>query len=111
MVLASLRMTFSSKKFGEALRILRSVAEVSRVQPGCLSCQVYRNGEEDNIVMFEQLWSSEADMERHLQSDEYRRVLLVLEMAIKQPEIRFDTISSSSGIETVERARASTGRG
>jgi len=111
MVLASLRMTFSSKKLGEALRILRSVAEVSRVQPGCLSCQVYRNGEEDNILMFEQLWSSEADMERHLQSDEYRRVLLVLEMAIKQPEIRFDTISSSSGIETVERARASTGRG
>ena len=111
MVLATIRMMMSAKKFGEALRILRSMAEQSRVQPGCLSCQVYRNGQEDNILMFEQLWSSEADMERHLQSDEYRRVLLVLEMAMKQPEIRFDTILSSAGIETIEKARASTGRG
>jgi hypothetical protein len=49
-------------------------------------------------------------MERHLQSDEYRRVLLVLEMAIKQPEIRFDTIMSSTGIETIEKAREDIGR-
>jgi len=111
MVLATIRMTTSAKKFGEALRILRAVAEMCRVQPGCLSCQVYRNGQEDNILLFEQLWSSEADMERHLQSDEYRRVLLVLEMAMKKPEIRFDTILSSAGIEIIEKARASIGRG
>jgi quinol monooxygenase YgiN len=110
MVLATLRMTFSAKKVGEALTILRSMAEQSRVQPGCLSCQIYRNGQEDNVLMFEQRWSSEADMERHLQSDEYRRVLLVLEMAIKQPEIRFDTIMSSTGIETIEKAREDIGR-
>ncbi len=105
MVLATIRMTTPAKKFGEALRILRSMAEQCRVQPGCLSCQVYRNGQENNVLLFEQLWSNEADLERHLRSDEYRQVLLVLEMAMKQPEIRFDTISSSAGIETIERAR------
>jgi hypothetical protein len=26
-------------------------------------------------------------------------------MALKQPEIRFDTVSSTTGIETIERAR------
>lgn len=111
MVLATIRMTTSAKKFGEALRILRSVAEASRVQPGCLSSQVYRNGQEENVLLFEQLWSNETDLERHLRSDEYRRVLMVLEMATEQPEIRFDTILSSAGIETIERARSSTGRG
>jgi quinol monooxygenase YgiN len=110
MVLATIRMAISAKKFGEALRILRSVAEMSRVQPGCLTCWVYRNGQEDNILLFEQLWSSEADMERHLRSDEYRQVLLVLEMAIRKPEIRFDTILSSTGIETIEDARKDIGR-
>jgi hypothetical protein len=29
-----------------------------------------------------------------------------LEMGVKQPEIRFDTISSSTGIETIEKARS-----
>jgi hypothetical protein len=56
--------------------------------------------------MFQQLWSDEENMERYLRSDEYRQVLLVLEMAMKQPEIRFDTILSSTGIETIERARS-----
>ncbi len=110
MVLATLRMMFSAKKVGEALRILRSMAEQSRVQPGCLSCQIYRNGQEDNVLMFEQQWSNEADLERYLRSDDYRQVLIVLEMAIKQPEIRFDTIVSSTGVETVEKARSSIER-
>jgi quinol monooxygenase YgiN len=109
MVLATIRMTTSARKFGEALRILRSMAEQTRVQPGCLSCWVYRNGQEDNVLLFEQLWSNETDLERHLRSDEYRQVLLVMEMAMRQPEIRFDTISSSAGIEIIEKARSSTG--
>ena len=110
MVLATLRMMISAKKFHEALRILRSMAEQCSVQPGCLSCRVYTNEQEDNVLLFEQLWSNEADLERHLRSDDYRQVLLVLEMAIKQPEIRFDTISSSAGIETIEKARGDNGR-
>ena len=110
MVLATIRMTFPSKKVGEALRILRSMAEQSRVQPGCLSCQVYRNGQEDNVLMFEQQWNNEADLERYLRSDDYQKVLLLLEMAIKEPEIRFDTIMSSTGIETIEKAREDNGR-
>jgi len=110
MVLATIRMTISAKKVGEALRILRSMAERSRVQLGCLSCQVYRNGQEDNILLFEQLWNNEANLEHHLRSDDYKQVLLVLEMATKQPEIRFDTISSSAGIEIIEKARSSIGR-
>jgi quinol monooxygenase YgiN len=111
MILATIRMTIPAKKLGEALRILRSMAEQCQVQPGCLSCRIYRNEQEDNVLLFEQLWSNEADLERHLRSDDYRQVLLVLEMATKQPEIRFDTILSSSGIETIEKARGSAGRG
>jgi quinol monooxygenase YgiN len=109
MVLATIRMMFSSKRVGEALRILRSMAEQSRVQPGCLSSQVYRNGQEDNVLMFEQQWSNEADLERYLRSDDYQKVLLLLEMAMKEPEIRFDTILSSKGIETIEKAREDNG--
>jgi len=111
MVLATIRMRMSAKKFGEALRILRSMAEQSRVQPGCLSSQIYRNGQEDNVLMLEQLWSNEEDLERYLRSDEYRQVLLVLEMAMKQPEIRFDTILSTTGIETIEKARTRNDNG
>jgi quinol monooxygenase YgiN len=110
MVLATLRMLFSAEKFGEALKILSFISEQSSVQPGCLSSRVYRNGQNENVLMFEQLWNSQEDLERHLRSDAYRMVLLVLEMAIEKPEIRFDTILRSTGIETIERARNYNGK-
>jgi hypothetical protein len=33
-------------------------------------------------------------------------VLLVVEMAVEPPEIRFDAISNSTGLETIEKARS-----
>ncbi len=106
MILSTLRMTIPPKKRGEALRILRSVAERSRVHSGCLGCHIYEDVQEDNVLVFEEMWRSEEDLAQHLRSEKYRSLLLVLEMALKQPEIRFDTISSSAGIETIEKARS-----
>lgn len=105
MVLATIRMIIPPKKRGEALKILRLTAEQCKVHSGCLDCRIYGDLQEENVLMFEEMWRSEEDLNHHLRSDEYRKVLLVMEMALKQPEIRFDTISSSTGIETVERAR------
>ena len=106
MVLTTIRMAVAPKKQNEALRILISTAEWSRIKPGCLSSRIYEDVQEDNVLMFEEIWRTEEDLETHLRSDEYLRILLVLEMALKQPEIRFDTISSSKGIETIEKARS-----
>ena len=109
MILATIRMTFSAKGFGEALTVLRSMAEQSKFQPGCHSCRIYRSGETDNVLMFQQLWTDEESMQAYLRSDDFRHLLLLLEMGIKPPEIRFDTISSSTGIETIEKARNHSG--
>jgi len=57
--------------------------------------------------MVEEIWRSEEDLKHHLRSEEYRNVLMVMEMALKHPEVRFNTISTSTGIETIEKARSS----
>jgi quinol monooxygenase YgiN len=105
---ATIRMTISPKKSGEALKILRSLVELCKDDPGCLSCHIYVDQQEKNVLMFEEVWRAEENLDLHIRSDEYRNLLLVLEMALKQPEIRFNTISSSTGIETIEKARSST---
>jgi len=105
MIQATIRMTIPPQKRGEALKILGSVAELCRDNPGCLSCNIYQDLKGKNVLMFEEFWRTEEDLDLHLRSDEYRNLLLVLEMALKQPEIRFDTISSSMGIEAIEKAR------
>jgi quinol monooxygenase YgiN len=106
MIKATVRMTIPAQKSGEVLRIFRSIADQCLVEPGCLSCHIYGDLQEKNVFAFEEVWRSEEDLNLHLRSDDYRNLLLVLEMALKEPEIRFDTISSSTGIETIEKARS-----
>ena len=105
MILATVRMTIPPQKRVEALRILRSMSEKCRDDPGCLSAHLYEDLQDNNVLMLEEVWRTEEVMDNHIRSDEYRNLLLTVEMAVKQPEIRFNTISSSTGIETIEKAR------
>ena len=43
------------------------------------------------------------DLYQCIRSEKYRN--LILKLASKPPEIRFDTIAHSTGIETIEKAR------
>ena len=106
MILFTIRMMMPSTKHGEALKVLRLIAEINKAQLGCVSCRIYRDVQDQNVIMLEEKWKSEEDLENHLRSDEFRNVLLILEAAPEAPEIRFDTISGSTGIETVEKARS-----
>ena len=105
MIHATIRMTIPPHKCDEALKILKSMAEQCRSSLGCLSCRIYGDLQENDVLMLEEVWRTQEDLELRIRSDEYLNLLLVLEMALKQPEIRFDTISSSTGIEMIEKAR------
>jgi quinol monooxygenase YgiN len=111
MVRATIRMMIPSRKRGEVLEILSSIAERARFEPGCISCRVYRGVEVESLIMLEEVWRDEEDLERHLRSDEYRKELLVVEMAVEPPEVRFDAVSRSTGFETIEKARRSPPNG
>jgi quinol monooxygenase YgiN len=106
MILSTVRMMLPTQKSDEVMKIFRSVAELCRDDPGCLRCHIYGDLQEKNILVLEEVWRSEEDLDRHLRSDEYLNLLLVLEMGARKPEIRFDTISSSTGVETIEKARS-----
>jgi len=105
---ATIRMTIPAKKRKEALVILGSIIEQTRLEEGCISCRLYQEVKDDRALMLEESWSSKAGLDRHLASDKFRTVLLVVEMSAESPEIRFDAISHSAGIETIEKVRTST---
>jgi quinol monooxygenase YgiN len=100
-----MRMELPAKKRDEAIKILKLMAERCRVQPGCFSCNIYEDLQQKNIILFYNNWRSGEDLEQYLRSDYYRNTLLVLEMSENEPELRFDEVSRSTGIETVEKAR------
>jgi quinol monooxygenase YgiN len=108
MIRSTIRMLIPLEKQSEAREILGSLTEQTQFEPGCVSCRLYRSEEDAGIIMLEELWLEDKDMNRHLRSDKYRIILLVIEMAAEPPEIRFDIIAHSSGVETIEKARNKT---
>jgi len=106
MIRSTIRMLIPLNKQSEALEILEMVKVRTQFEPGCISTRLYLGVDEARAIMIEELWTSEEDILHHLRSEEYRRVLLVVEMAEERPEIRFDTIRHSSGVETIEKARS-----
>jgi hypothetical protein len=46
--------------------------------------------DDERAIMIEDFWDSNEGLLQHLQSDEYLRVLLNIEMSEAPPEIRFD---------------------
>ncbi len=109
MVRSTIRICIPLKKQSEALEILSSMTEQIQFEPGCISSRLYRSMDDENFIMIEELWMSEEDLQRHLQSEKYRNILLVVEMAAEPPEIRFDLIAHTSGVETIENARNDSG--
>ncbi|MCX5852869.1 MAG: antibiotic biosynthesis monooxygenase [Deltaproteobacteria bacterium] len=107
MIHATVKIELSPDKHDEALQILRPIVDRIRNSNSCISCSIYQDIEEAHLIVLEQFWESEEGMTRHLRSQDYQKILIVMEMAMKPPEIQFNTITGSTGVETIEKARMS----
>ncbi len=105
MIQAMIKIRLPASRIKEAMAILRPLVESTKTVPGCIDCGLHRDALEDTVLVFQDRWSDEEGLQRHLRSDEYRDLLLVMEMAREVPEVRFDVISQTSGLEAIEKAR------
>ncbi len=70
MIQAMLKMDIAPQKIDEALQILRSIVERTRAEAGCISCSVYQDTEIEQIIVLEEKWRSDEDLQRHLRSED-----------------------------------------
>jgi len=105
MLRSTVRMILPTGKHRDALEILTSISEQTQFEPGCVCSRIYRDVNDDRITLLEELWLTLEHLRQHLQSEKFRKILLVIEMAGEPPEIRFDTIAETSGMEIIEQAR------
>ncbi len=103
MISATIRMQLPAGRIREALTSLGPIAQRTQTERGWVECQLHRDAHEPNMLIFKNRWADEEDLQRHLRSQEYRDLMLVMEMAQEPPEIRFNTVVHSSGFETIER--------
>jgi quinol monooxygenase YgiN len=105
MVNAMLRLKLGANNLYAVVKVFRPLLERIRVIPGCLGCHLYQDIEEPGCLLFEGRWQTRESLADHLRSEHYRQVLLVMEAALEAPEVRFDHIRETTGMETIEQAR------
>ena len=74
-------------------------------QPGCTICRVLADVRDEGLLSLQVGWDTEENLERHIRSDLFWKVLALMEISSRRPEIRFHTISRTEGLETIERIR------
>ncbi len=104
-VIGTIRIPLSLGRRAAVLDVLRSIQGPVSAQPGCVGCHIYEEEDPEQAVILVERWESEADLEEHIRSEAYRRILNSIELSGRPPEVRFDYVSSSKGLELVERLR------
>ncbi len=106
MMQASVRIVCPPGKRNEMSDTLCSMLEPTRVEHGCVSCRFYRDAQRPNVFTLVEEWLTPDDLQRHLRSDQYRKLLALIDLSTEKPEIKFSAITKTSGIEYLVAARS-----
>ncbi len=85
------------------LDALRYLKVGTQLEPGCLRCSVW--SEPDASIHYIEEWETEDDLARHVRSQRFTSLLGVLESAPERPQVTFDFVTSTRGLEYAAELR------
>jgi quinol monooxygenase YgiN len=104
---ASFRIVAPAGKRKEVLDVLACLKGPTEVSKGCRACRILQDVDDENVLTYVERWDSIADVEQHVRSERFRRLLPYIEMSVRPPEIEFDAIERVHGIELLLSALGS----
>ncbi|MBI5186645.1 MAG: antibiotic biosynthesis monooxygenase [Nitrospinae bacterium] len=111
MILATSRMIVRPESRSALLETMRGMLEPARVERGCLSYHLYEDVEDRNTFILLEEWKTQNDLEVHIRTDNHRRLMALMDILSEQPELRFNTVSHTSGLDLIEDVLTHTDRG
>ena len=105
MIIELLGFAAPPDKRKDLLKVLFSSLGPTRVKPGCVECRLYEDCSDPNTLYLESRWETPDDLTHHVRSDEYKRLLLLMELGSEPPSIEFLTVSEVRGLDFIEAAR------
>ncbi|MCK4838889.1 MAG: antibiotic biosynthesis monooxygenase [Desulfobulbaceae bacterium] len=106
MIIVTLRIKVPRDRRRDFMDSARLIVEPTRIQSGCISCWLYQDSDEPDVVLLVEEWESRKELDHHINSDQYRIVLSLMEASDQFPEIKLNTISKTEGLEAIEAVRS-----
>jgi quinol monooxygenase YgiN len=107
MIIEQMSMTVPHGKRQELGTAIAALTGPTQAQPGCLSCRLFQSWAKSDELRLETRWADTEDLMRHMQSDRYKRLLLLMELAAAAPLLEFHTVLEVHGLDLVHAARDS----
>lgn len=101
MIALTVSISLAPEKRDEVLRLLCSVKEPILVKPDCCNYKIHQDAEDMNSLILIEEWKNLESMERHIRSEDFRKILTAMDLAIAPPEIKFYMRLFSSGLEFI----------
>jgi quinol monooxygenase YgiN len=98
-------MRFAASEVDPAVRLLLSTVGRTEAKEECRSCSVARDAIERGQIRYNEVWDSESAFGRHVGSEEFRRVLVAMDMCCEEPSVTFGTFSGRTGIAQLRSLR------
>jgi quinol monooxygenase YgiN len=109
MILVTLRVTAPPGRREELMNVFWLLLGPVQAEPGCLGCRLYQEvGEEDSLLYVEE-WETPEQLERHMRSPRYERLLAAMEVSARPPALRYQSVLKGQGLEYLEAVRLGTG--
>jgi quinol monooxygenase YgiN len=105
MVTGTLLMTVKPEKRDELIQVLSGTVEPTRVMPGCINCLLCVDILNRNRLAIRTSWSTQEDLDRFMCTREFTALLLATDLLEEEPEVSFDNVIRSEGMEAVRKAR------
>jgi len=100
-ILATLRMIVRPDRRSDLLEAMRGMLEPARVERGCLSYRLYEDVDNRNALVLLEEWETQEDLERHISKNNQRRLLALMDLLSAQPELRYNTVSHTVGMDLI----------
>ncbi|SPP99995.1 putative Antibiotic biosynthesis monooxygenase [Candidatus Sulfobium mesophilum] len=101
-ILVTLNMIVRPERRSDLLGAMRGILEPSRVERGCLSYRLYQEVQDENAFVLLEEWKTQKDLESHIRTDNQRQLLAIMDLLSEQYEVKFNTVSHTSGMELIE---------
>src|SRR5438094_2643288 len=106
MVVFTLRLITPPAKRSEIIQTLRSLIEPTLAERGCRACHLQQDANDQNLLTFTEEWERQADLDLHMASSEYRKILAVMDMASEPSKVTVMSVQKSSGLDRIAKVRS-----
>ena len=105
----TMRFVLSPERRGEGLRALRAFVGPLSVRPACAGYSILMDVEEEGAYLLVERWRSIEALQRHIQSDRFRKLLALMEMTERRPEFKLESVQPVEGLELLTLIRGVEG--